>query len=447
VRIFLIIVVVLLAGGTAAALLAGPGLRDSLARFKPQPSRTDVRIETVRQDRLVQTVSAPGEIEPLTKVEISAEVSARILELPLRENDPVRKGDVLVKLDDRDLQAARVSAVARRDAERFRLDSERARIEGLLSSLSFAQKHLTRQEELFSTGDVPRKAVDDAMERVQDIQSALDSARHSISVIQSGLAAAEADIIRADEGLARTIIHSPIDGVMTLLNAEVGELVVVGTMNSPGTVILTVADLSRMILKAKVPESDITKVAAGQTAKIYINAFADDVFNGRVRRVALQRTPGIGQESSYFLAEVEVDRNGQQLLSGLAANVDIEIATHEGLLVPSQAVVDRLIEKLPSDIVQGSSLVDKGKKTASVVFREIEGKAVCTPVKVGQSDLTRSVILDGLQDGDRILTGPYKVLATIEHESLVREQTAPTPGQEPGVKAVPATQASSRSAR
>jgi HlyD family secretion protein len=290
VRWFLIVFVLLIIGLAVGGIALAPSLGLGTDLFAASVNKTSVRVEPARRDRLVETVSAPGEIEPLTKVEISAEVSARIEALPFRAGDKVNKDDVLVRLDSRDLQAALDSAGARRDGEKFRLESERARLAGLLSTAEFAQRQMKRQEDLHKTGDVPSKSVDDAIERFRDLQSGLDAARFSISMIESSLAAAEADIQRAEEGLARTVMHSPIPGLVTQLNAEVGELVVVGTMNNPGTVIMTVADLSRMIMKARVAESDIARIEAGQHATLHINAHRDEAYAGTVSRVALQRT-------------------------------------------------------------------------------------------------------------------------------------------------------------
>jgi HlyD family secretion protein len=283
------VVAVLLVVGTIFVVGAAPeGLMDV---FTPEPTRTEIRTDPAQRRALVETVSAPGGIEPLTMVEISAEVAARIEELPYREGDRVRQGDVIVQLDDVDLAAALNASKARRDGERFRLQSEQARLAGLLKTLAFARKTMERQTALYETGDVSRSTLDDALERVEDLEAGIEASTHSISVIESSLAAAEANIDRAEYDLTNAVIRSPMDGVITLLNAEIGEVVMVGTMNNPGTVIMVVADLTRMILNARVAESDIASVAKGQTAKIFINAYPDEEFHGIVRKIALQRAP------------------------------------------------------------------------------------------------------------------------------------------------------------
>ena len=237
-------------------------------------------------------------------------------------------------------------------------------------------------------------------------------------MIESSLAVADANIDRAEDALTKTVIRSPIDGILTQLNAEIGEVVLLGTMNNPGTVIMTIADLSRMILNARVAETDVAKIAQGQNAKIHINAYRDRVYSGVVRTIALQRTTEL-DGPGYFETEIELDLQGERIYSGLVANVDIEIATHAGLVVESQAIVERVVEDLPTEI-RKNPLVDRRKRITTVVYRIVDGKAVCTPVTRGASDLTHSLVLKGLDEGDQIIIGPYKVLESIEHDELVR---------------------------
>lgn len=426
------IIVLLLGAAGVIVVVALPS--DFMASLTPKPARTTVRAEPAAVGTLVETVAAPGEIEPLTKVEISGEISARIEQLPVREGDEVKAGDVIVRLDDRELKAGLDSAQARRDGERSRLQSEQASIDGLLKTLEFGKKSLVRQQALYDTGDVSRSALDDAQERVDDLEARVQSSMHEVSVIESSLAATEADIARANQALEKTIIRAPMDGVVTLLNAEVGEVVLVGTMNNPGTVILTVADLSRMLLNARAAESDIAKIAEGQRARIHINAYPDEVFTGFVRRIALQRTTQL-DGTGFFEIEVEIELAGRRIYSGLVANVDIEIAAHDGLVVQSQAVVERLVEDLPQEIRE-LSLVDRSKKTTTVIYRVIDGKAVCTPVKPGPSDLTHRVVREGLAAGDQVIVGPYKVLESIKHDTLV-EIEAPAGAAKPAVAGAP----------
>ncbi len=417
VLIVLMVAIIVLGGG---AMIAGPKLMEAMSSLTPESAGTEVRIQDLRPQTLVEVVSAPGEIEPFAKVDISAEVSARIVGLPFREGDEVRKGDVIVQLDDRDLQAALDSTKARRDAEQFRLQSEEARLTGSVSNLSFSRKELQRMQSLYESGDVSRKSLDDAEQRVADLDASLEAATHTISVIRSSLGASEADIARAEDGLNNTIVVAPMAGVITELNMEVGELVL-GTFNNIGSRIMTIADLTRMILTANVAESDIAAVREGQPAKIHINAYPDVVFEGTTTQIALQRTLS-SEGAGVFKTEVEFDIQGQTIRSGHAANVDIEVARHHGLVVESQAIVERSVEDLPSEIRRNNPLVDHAKRTTEVVYRIVDGKAVCTPVKSGPSDLTHTLVLEGLSEAEIVIVGPYKVLEKIKDGELVQDE-------------------------
>jgi HlyD family secretion protein len=409
-RTYLIIAVVLcLVAGAAAFMMRSDG-----------SSATEVRMTEVKNGVLVESVSAPGVVEPKSKVDVSAEVSARIMELPAREGARVKKGDVLVRMDGRDLQAALAGAEARRDGDRFRLEAERSRIQGARQNQENVRAILARLQALHDTGDVSRQQLDDAIARARDVESQVQAAEKTISQLEKSLAASEATIEQSREAVRRTVISSPIDGVVTYLRAEVGELAVVGIMNSPGTLIMTVADLGAMHLNAKVAETDIARVAVGQDAKIYVNAYKDDPFDGNVSEIALQRTVEKDGTGSFKVL-VNLDLKGRQIFSGLTGNVDIDIARQEGLLVPSQAVVERPVNDLPES-VKSSPLVQKNRRVTTVVFRVVDGKAVVTPVVTGPSNLTDTLIRDGLSAGDIIITGPYRSLEKIKDGEAVEKE-------------------------
>jgi HlyD family secretion protein len=388
---------IFLAVAVVFAVVGGGELLAMLPSFGGGGGGVEVRLEDASVRDVVQTASAPGYIEPMIKVDISAEVSERIVELPFREGQSVRKGDVLVRLDDRDLSARLAAATARLEAERGRLLAEKARLDGPRMQLQTAKSALERQEALFRSGDISRQALEEAQTRVQDIQAGLAASERTIGVIESSVAASAADIERAQRDRERTVLLSPMDGMVIRLNAEVGELVVVGTMNNAGTVIMTVADLSHMRMVAEVAEADIARVQLGQAAEVFVNAYKEQSFQGAV---------------------AEQDH----LLSGLAANADIRLATANGVAVPTQAVVERKVDDLPES-VRTSPLVDRTRKVASVVFVVKDGLARAVPVRIGQSSLTDTIVLEGLAAGDRVVAGPYKALDTLRDGTRVTEAT------------------------
>jgi HlyD family secretion protein len=377
------------------------------------------RQAVAKKQTLVESVSAPGNVEPKRKVDVSAEVSARILELPFREGARVKKGDVLVKLDDRNLLAALSSAEARRDGERFRLQSEKSRIVGTKENLENSRLQLARQQNLFTTGDVSKQALEDAQTRTKDLESQLQAAEQMLSQLQKAIESSEADIEEAREALRKTTIVSPLDGLITTLSAEVGELVMVGTMNNAGTRIMTVADLTEMRLNARVAETDIARVTVGAPATIYINAYKDHPFTGKVDEIAMARTVEKDGTSTYKVM-VSFDLNGKVIPSGLSGNVDLHVASTEGIVVPSQAIVDRRVDELPPALAK-DPLVQQGKGTTPIVLVVKDGRVSLRPVLCGASNLTDTIVQQGLQEGETVVTGPYRSLETLKDGDRVKE--------------------------
>ena len=195
-----------------------------------------------------------------------------------------------------------------------------------------------------------------------------------------------------------------------------------GTMNNPGTVILEVGDLSQMLLVAEVDEADVGKLAVGQKATVEVQAFPDEEFTGVVDLIALMhRMSTTG--TKYFRTEILLEGDVRKLYSGLTAHVDIETIKHEGVLtVPTQAVLAVDIDSLPLDIRDKSPEVDKEKMYATVVYRLVDGKAVVTPVTIGEDNLTHTIIKSGVTAEDKIVVGPYKVLESIKHDQPIQDE-------------------------
>jgi HlyD family secretion protein len=405
-----------------------------------------VRVEQAQRGELIEFVSAPGEIEPKTKVEISAKVMTRIIELPYEEGDRVTCGDsdanppvpasVLVSLDAKDLESQLVSAKAGRSAqaaqikvEKSRVAGQQASLVGLVASVKQAERDLERQKGLLESQDISQATFDQTQLKVDDLKAQYEAAKHTLEaaklnlvVLKHNLEAADARITQAQETLSYTTITSPIDGVVTRLNAEVGELVITGTMNNPGTVIMEVADLSAMLVVAQVDEVDVGKLEVGQKATVHVDAFSDHDFTGIVDSIALAHML-TWSNTKYYRTEILLENTEEKLHSGLTAHVDIETRKHINILkVPTQAVLGLEVDNLPLEIRENSSEVNTAKAYATVVYCFVDGKAVVTPVKIGQSDLTHTIIKSGITEEDRIVVGPYKVLENIKHDQKIQDE-------------------------
>lgn len=408
---WLLVLFVAVAGGLGVAgyfVSRTEGFNELLASFNSRDRAPEARFDKVERGTVVRTVNAPGTIEPKTKVQISAQVAARVTALPFREGDRVKKGDVVVRLDSRDLVAALESTQASKKAEEARLDGAKA-------ALARSDSELQRQRKLATTGDASKSALEAAESEFLRSKSQVDSSTQNIEI-------ARANIARAQKDLENCEIVAPFDGLVTKLTVEVGELVLVGTFNNAASVIMEIADLDVMLLKARVDEANVAPVKAGQKAKVFINAYRGRTFEGSVDRVGLKRIVD-RDGTGYYEVEILVKKPGDTLLySGLTSNTDIEVETLEGVLkVPSQAVQDRKLDDLPKEVAD-SPIIDRTKAFARVVFAIKDGAVKAMPVSVGSSDLTHTVVLAGLDEGEQIVSGPFKVLQDLRDGKKVVEE-------------------------
>ena len=405
----------------------------------PKQASTTVRLETLQPGQLQEFISAPGGIEPKTKVEISARVSASIAELPFQEGEHVKAGDIVVQLDSKEyesrlksIEASYKAQQAQTEVTKSQIAVRKAQLKGTKASLEQAKNDYQRQKQLLETHDISQSTFEQAKQKYEEIQSQYESAIEqirteelSLVVAQHNLDSQKAQIDEAKESLEYTIMRSPIDGVITRINKQVGEMVT-GSMNYSGTLIMTVADLSKMLLVAQVDEADIGKLAVGQEANIRVKAFWDHVYHGKVGHIALiDGDPGnanSGNTTKYYRTEILIEGDVSKLYTGLTADVDIFTRKHTDIIkVPSQAILTRKGDDLPADI-RNNPLVDPNKTDATVVFRYIDKKAMATPVKIGPGDTTHIIIEQGLKAGEQIIIGPYKVLDSLMHDQPVRDE-------------------------
>lgn len=460
-----ILVVLVVAGGYLVANgyvpFIGGGRGDDATKAK------SVRVERIGRGDLVEIVAAPGTIVPETNVQISARVSAKIAELPFKVGQRVTKGDaangvpasVLVRLDSTEIDASLRAAQARADGQKAAIATAAARIDARLAQLRSQrvllenrQTELERQESLLTSNDVSKQTVDDLRASVSQLVAQIESEEVSIEADRADVramdyetVASQAEVDRIRDNLNYTTITSPIDGVVTKVNVEAGEIAVTGTMNNAGTVLLEVADLSTMVVEARVDETDIANVKEQQKAIVRMEAYPNQTFDGTVQTVALARSTDETDRAQYYEVKVLVDRKGKTIVSGLTADVEIQTQRHANVLkVPSQSVMGRPADSLP-DEAKIKPEVDANRNSAIVVFRYVDGKSTVTPVRVGASDLTHTVIESGLNDGDAVIIGPYKVLESIQHgESLTEEAnpaTRPTTAPATASTGAPATAA------
>jgi HlyD family secretion protein len=436
--IFVIIALVVIVGGAIAKGRGGSKKGDV----------TSVKVEKPSVGELTEFVSAPGEIDARKKVEISAKVSARILEMPVKAGDTVTCGNpkadppipatVLIRLDSKDLQSelnnAKANYMAQQSqltVQKEQLTSQKNELRRTEVNLQQALKDFERQKGLLASHDVSESDCEKAKLNLDvaefqktAAEQSVKGAEGQIQVITHQLEAAKSRIDKAEDALSCTTIEAPIDGTVTKVNAEVGDVVVYGTMNNAGTVIMEVADLSQMIVAAQADEMEVSKIKVGQKAKIHIQAYPEITFNGEVVSTALaQSITNQYGGVKFYRTEVLIDPNGKTICAGFNADVDIETKTYKDVMkVASQTILSREVESLPKEAKDKLTADQKRKTYATVVYKLVDGKAVVVPVKMGASDMTHTIVESGLSVDDKVVVGPFKVLEKIKHGDLLKEE-------------------------
>jgi HlyD family secretion protein len=385
-----------------------------------------VTVTKARLKDVVMTVKAPGAIEPRTVVKISADIPGRVVRLAVHEGDVVKRGQLLLELDNTQYD----SNVRQTEAS---LVAARARLVQAQTQWKIAQSQYERRKALFDRKLLSTQEMDTAENDYASARSSSDAAREEVARLSAALTGAR-------DNLSKTTYRSPIDGKITALNIEAGEIVVTGTMNNAGTQILTVADISKMLVRADVDETDVVDVRPGQPAKITVDAMPDTSFAGVVTEVgnSASRETNTAGASGQTNFEVKVLFHDEVLAvrPGMTADVEIEVKrADKALAVPIQAVVVRQPEELEKRGVKkkpaskepkGGDAVaapdedqDPGarkKKELSGVFVKVADHAEWRRVKTGISSETDIQILPAseLKVGEQVVTGPYKVLRDLK---------------------------------
>jgi HlyD family secretion protein len=275
---------------------------------------------------------------------------------------------------------------------------------------------LRRARQLFDEQVVPKEALDSAELQHESARLRVDSARE-------GVKQARALLDKAEDDLRKTTIYSPLTGRVVTLNAEVGEVVVSGTMNNPASVIGTIADLSEILVEIDVDETDIVHLAEGLAAKVEVDALPDEAFGGRVVEVGSSGFTKASQpDVQFFRVKVLLDRPDARLRPGMSARATVQVTTHPGaIVIPIQSVVERepasAKTKAPVD-----SEAPKGEAAAAApTAYVVEGTTVRQrTVRTGISDATHVEIVDGIGEGDRVVTGPYRSLKKLADGDVVK---------------------------
>ncbi|WP_339752591.1 efflux RND transporter periplasmic adaptor subunit [uncultured Winogradskyella sp.] len=391
----------------------------------------EVTVKEVTLKDIVETVSATGKIQPEVEVKISSEVSGEILELPFKEGQEVKKGDLLVRVNPDLIQ----SAVSRSQAS---YQNFRAGLEQAEASLKQAKADYDRNKSLFNKGVISKSDWDRSIATYETAVAGKSSAYYSVQ-------SAAATVNEAKDNLNRTTIYAPMSGTISLLSVELGERVV-GTQQMAGTEILRVANLNNMEVEVDVNENDIVKVNIGDTTIVEVDAYLKKEFSGVVTEIANSAAGNLAADQvTNFKVKVRILEESYKDLTegkpetyspfrpGMTATVDIITKTRkDAISVPISAIViktDTSSTKKPygktSEIEEND--LPKEEKKFECVFVNENGKAKLRVVETGIQDDTNIEIISGLSKDDKIITGPYNMVSkTLKPGDLIEEKNKKT---------------------
>jgi len=368
-----------------------------------------VQTEKVSRRNITQTVTATGKIDPEFKVVITPEVSGEIVYLPVKEGQRVRKGDLLLKIKQDQYLAQRDRAVANLQSAKASLAIQKIQLQKIESDYN-------RIQELFKKG-LSSEA------ELEAIKAQYETARAQVLAAESTVQQMEAAVKEANENLAKTVITSPMDGIVSQLNVKLGERVL-GTGFTQGSNLMTIADLSKMVAVVDVDENDVVLISIGDTAKVKVDAFPGKVFKGVVYEIGnTAKSKGLGtqEEVVNFEIKIRILDSNVDLKPGMSCNAEIMTDTRTNVLaVPIQSVTIRGQEAISKEekkseedemVTVEKKKEDQDTKALEGVFIVENGKAKFVKVKTGISDDTYIEITEGLKGGEEVVTGSYRAIS------------------------------------
>ncbi|MDI6849833.1 MAG: efflux RND transporter periplasmic adaptor subunit [Candidatus Saccharicenans sp.] len=368
-----------------------------------------VTVDKVKKQDITSIISASGEIKPKKNINISALVAGRIVKIGVKEGQEVKAGDFLLQIDPTYFEA---------QVDRIRANINQFKAELIRAEAQYRRdkSYYERQKQLFDSSLISKDQLEGARVQYEVSSATLQSLRYQIKQ-------AEANLKSTLDDLKKTTYTSPIDGMVTSLRVEEGEVAIVGTMNNPGTVLLTIADLSIMEVEVEVDETDVVNVKVGQTSRVKVDAFPDQIFKGQVTEIgssALDRTTLGSQESRNFKVVITLEDSGHQLKPGLSASADIIVAEKKDILaVPIAALVIREPKKDDEKDQTARPTSEKAREEEGV-FRIENSRARFQPVKKGIMGGMMVEIVSGLEEGQEIVTGPYSALRDLKEGNLLK---------------------------
>jgi HlyD family secretion protein len=402
-----------------------------------KPQLTQVAVEKAESRDINETVSASGKIKPHVEVKISPEVSGEVVELPIKEGDVVKKGQLLCRIRPDILKSGYDRAVASYNTQKASVGNSAQMLKQSEATFTNQESIYKRSKELFDKKVLTVAEFEKAKADYDGAKAALEAARQNVVGSKFGLEQSQASVKEAQDNLAKTTIYAPVDGVVSKLSIELGERVL-GTQQFAGTEIMTISDLSKMDVNVDVNENDINRINIGNESQIEIDAFLGKKFTGQVIEIGSSANV-VGTNADQvtnFTVKVRITaqsyidllkknaENHSPFRPGLTATVDINTNHVKALSVPIQSVTTR-DEKKPAPT--GDTQKDD-KKTAvtppskEYVFVLQAGKVKQVEVTTGIQDDTYIQILTGLKGGEEVVSAPFAAISKTLKDGMVVEK-------------------------
>jgi HlyD family secretion protein len=431
-------------GAAIAVVLAGLAYANFGWRRTPA---TSVTVEKIARHDLEAIVSASGKVEPARQVDISAETMGRVVSLSVVEGEEVKVGQPLLEIDPRNLETAVQNREASLATARSTLEQTRTQVENARVSLQQARDTLRRSEGMWEAGLISREQLERDQNAVKMRETDLAVSEQSVKTQEQRIRQEQTNVDSARHDLTKVRMVSPINGIVTRRNIELGETAVVGTMNNAGTVLLTIADMAVIETEIEVDETDIPFIRVGQPARITIDALPNQTFPGRVTEVGNSPIQATGAaatgRATNFMVVVTIEGQVPNVRPGFTCTAEITTATRSNALgVPIQAmtvrelVVDAQGQIVPAPAPPAGSSAPvtqelqpgQSRKEFEGVFVIRSGKAVFVPVTTGIAGERHFEVLNGLQEGDEVITGPFASVRALKDGDAVTITTTPTTG-------------------
>jgi len=403
-----------------------------------------VTAEAIKSRKLESIVSASGKIRARRTVNITSEVSGKVVKLAVDEGDRVKVGQFLLQVDPRNVRSRLQVSEASLEQQRIGLQQARQSLENAKVNLKLALDELSRQQRLDKDRLATKQALEQAADSVTLRQGDVRNAEQAVSTAEQRIRSQMADLESAHYDLNRVTIESPIDGIVTKRNVEEGEMAVQGFTNNPSVVLLIVADMSVIEAEIEVDETDIPNVKFGQKTKVTIDALPDKTFTAKVTEIGNSpisaSSVGGVRQATNFKVVVTIDGEIPEVRPGFTCTADITTAEREAAVsVPIQALTVREMTFDPQGKVVKAPKPEKGKRPAAgaveaaelkpgfkkketegVFIVDKENKAQFVLVKTGIAGDKFFEVLDGLKPGDRVITGPFASVRNLNDGSQVK---------------------------